>query len=71
MMMMTKIVMMKIMIMMEMLKVALDALLEEIPKMFADTKITEVVLGPVIQAGMDALKAAGFLPPSPGLPLLL
>lgn len=34
----------------------LDSLLAEIPKMFADNRCTEVVLGPVVQAGIDALK---------------
>ena len=27
--------------------------------MFADSRETEIILGPVIQAGMDALKSAG------------
>lgn len=35
------------------------SLLEQIPEMFAESRDTEVVLGPVIQAGLDALKSAG------------
>ncbi|PWA21665.1 hypothetical protein CCH79_00003155, partial [Gambusia affinis] len=33
-------------------------LLDQIPEMFADTRETETVFGPVIQAGLEALKAA-------------
>lgn len=33
-------------------------MLSQIPGMFADSRETEVVLGPVIQAGLDALKSA-------------
>ncbi len=36
----------------------IDSLLEQIPAMFADNRETEIVLGPVIQAGLDALKSA-------------
>ena len=36
----------------------IKSLCEEIPKMFADTCETETILGPAIQAGMEALKAA-------------
>ncbi|XP_074619307.1 protein transport protein Sec24C-like isoform X2 [Acropora palmata] len=36
-----------------------DSLLEQIPSMFGETRETETVLGPVIQAGTEALKAAG------------
>ena len=32
------------------------SLLEQIPVMFGDTRETEAILGPVIQAGLDALK---------------
>lgn len=32
------------------------SLLDQIPEMFADTRETETVFGPVIQAGMEALK---------------
>lgn len=32
--------------------------MEQIPQMFGDSRETEIVLGPVIQAGMDALKSA-------------
>lgn len=32
------------------------SLLTEIEKMFAETRCTETILGPVIQAGLDALK---------------
>jgi protein transport protein SEC24 len=35
---------------------AIEALMEKIPTMFADTKETDAVLGPAIQAGMEALK---------------
>lgn len=35
------------------------SLLEQLPEMFADSRDTEVVLGPIIQAGLDALKSAG------------
>lgn len=34
----------------------IDALMEELPRMFAGTRETEVALGPAIQAGMEALK---------------
>ena len=34
------------------------SLLAQIPQLFADCKETETVLGPVIQAGLDALKSA-------------
>ena len=34
------------------------SLLSQIPQMFADSRETEVILGPVIQAGVDALKSA-------------
>ncbi|VDN02983.1 unnamed protein product [Thelazia callipaeda] len=34
------------------------SLLTEIEKMFAETRVTETMLGPVIQAGLDALKCA-------------
>ncbi|KAF8781361.1 protein transport protein Sec24C-like isoform X1 [Argiope bruennichi] len=36
----------------------IDSLMEQIPIMFADTKDTETVLGPAIQAGLEALRAA-------------
>uniref|UniRef100_A0A1B0BJ89 Protein transport protein Sec24C n=1 Tax=Glossina palpalis gambiensis TaxID=67801 RepID=A0A1B0BJ89_9MUSC len=36
----------------------IDALMEQIPKMFLDTKETETILYPAIQAGMEALKAS-------------
>ncbi|KAH8412219.1 hypothetical protein KR009_000501 [Drosophila setifemur] len=36
----------------------IDALMEEIPRMFADTKETETILYPAIQAGLEALKAS-------------
>ena len=32
--------------------------MEQIPLMFSESRETEIVLGPVIQAGMDAMKAA-------------
>ena len=34
----------------------IDALMEQIPLMFNDTKETETILGPVIQAGKEAFK---------------
>ena len=34
------------------------SLLDQIPRMFGDSRETEIVLGPVIAAGLDALKAA-------------
>lgn len=34
----------------------LCSLLDQIPEMFADTRETETVFGPVIQAGLEALK---------------
>lgn len=34
----------------------IDSLMEQIPAMFADTRDTEVVLLPAIQAGLEALK---------------
>ncbi|XP_023212739.1 protein transport protein Sec24C-like [Centruroides sculpturatus] len=36
----------------------IETLMEEIPLMFADSRETETILGPVIQAGLEALKAA-------------
>ncbi|GFN78549.1 transport protein sec24c [Plakobranchus ocellatus] len=36
----------------------IDSLLSQIPQMFAESKETELVLGPVIQAGLDALQSA-------------
>lgn len=37
----------------------IDSLLEQINTMFADARETETVLGPVIQAGVEALKVTG------------
>lgn len=34
----------------------INSLLEQIPSMFGETRETETVLGPVIQAGTEALK---------------
>ena len=34
----------------------IDILMEQIPQMFSDTRETETVLGPVIQAGKEAFK---------------
>ena len=34
----------------------IDILMEQIPQMFAETRETETVLGPVIQAGKEAFK---------------
>lgn len=36
----------------------IDSLMEQIPTMFADTRETETVLAPAIQAGLEALKAS-------------
>lgn len=36
----------------------IDALMDEIPRMFGNTKETETILLPAIQAGMEALKAS-------------
>ncbi|RUS83129.1 hypothetical protein EGW08_009118 [Elysia chlorotica] len=36
----------------------IDSLLSQIPQMFSESKETELVLGPVIQAGLDALQSA-------------
>jgi len=36
----------------------IDSLLEQIPTMFGETRETETILGPVIQAGKEAFKAA-------------
>ncbi|XP_036392862.1 protein transport protein Sec24C isoform X1 [Megalops cyprinoides] len=36
----------------------IESLLDQIPEMFADTRETDTVFGPVIQAGLEALKAA-------------
>lgn len=34
----------------------IDSLMEQIPAMFGDTRETETVLAPAIQAGLEALK---------------
>ena len=34
------------------------SLLSQIPQLFAESRETEIVLGPVIQAGLDALRSA-------------
>ncbi|XP_075216989.1 COPII coat complex component secretory 24CD isoform X2 [Lycorma delicatula] len=36
----------------------IDLLMEQIPQMFADTRETETILAPAIQAGLEALKAS-------------
>ena len=36
----------------------IDSLMEQIPAMFGETRETETVLGPVVQAGKEAFKAA-------------
>lgn len=36
----------------------IDALMEQIPAMFGDTRETETVLLPAIQAGLEALKVS-------------
>lgn len=45
----------------------IDSLLEQINTMFADARETETVLGPVIQAGVDALKVSYYKGFSKGL----
>lgn len=35
-----------------------SSLLDQIPEMFADTRETDTVFGPVIQAGLEALKVS-------------
>ena len=39
----------------------IDSLMETIPQMFGETKETETILGPVIQAGKEAFKVRAFL----------
>ncbi|KAJ8416117.1 hypothetical protein AAFF_G00381390 [Aldrovandia affinis] len=39
-------------------RAVIESLLDQIPEMFAETRETETVYGPVIQAGLEALKAA-------------
>ncbi|KAG8233361.1 hypothetical protein J437_LFUL005822 [Ladona fulva] len=41
--------------------VVIDHLMEQIPAMFSETRETETVLAPAIQAGLEALKAPGKL----------
>lgn len=36
----------------------IDSLLDQIPRMFAESRETETLLGPVIEAGLDALQSA-------------
>lgn len=38
----------------------IDSLLDQIPRMFSETRETETILGPVIQAGKEAFKAANM-----------
>lgn len=38
----------------------IDSLLEQIPIMFAETRETETILAPVIQAGKEAFKVSQF-----------
>merc|ERR1719365_279096 len=38
----------------------IDSLLQSIPAMFSETRETETILGPVIQAGKEAFKAANM-----------
>ena len=43
----------------------IDSLMEQIPQMFSETRETETILGPVIQAGKEAFKVrALFLNPT-------
>ncbi|XP_028403896.1 protein transport protein Sec24C-like isoform X2 [Dendronephthya gigantea] len=41
-------------------KIVIESLIEQISIMFAETRETEIVLAPVVQAGLDALKSAGI-----------
>lgn len=36
----------------------IDSLMSQIPTMFGDTRETEIILGPAIQAGLEALKVS-------------
>ncbi len=36
------------------------SLLDMIPELFSETRETDVILGPVVQAGMEALKVREF-----------
>lgn len=36
----------------------IDSLMSQIPAMFGDTRETEIILGPAIQAGLEALKVS-------------
>lgn len=38
----------------------IDSLMQQIPEMFAETRETDTILGPVVQAGMEALKVQLF-----------
>lgn len=38
----------------------IDSLMSQIPNMFGDTKETEIILAPAIQAGLEALKVIKF-----------
>lgn len=35
---------------------SIKAVLNELPKLFSQNKVTETILGPVVSAGLDALK---------------
>ena len=48
--------------------VSFCSLLDQIPEMFADTRETETVFGPVIQAGLEALKVPWNGHPDPPPP---
>ncbi|XP_038060982.1 protein transport protein Sec24C-like [Patiria miniata] len=39
-------------------KAVIESLLEQIPQMFAETRETETMLGPVVQAGLEAIKSS-------------
>ncbi|XP_046852645.1 protein transport protein Sec24D-like isoform X2 [Xenia sp. Carnegie-2017] len=41
-------------------KTVIESLMEQISIMFAETRETEIVLAPVVQAGLDALQSAGI-----------
>uniref|UniRef100_H2T6L4 SEC24 homolog C, COPII coat complex component n=1 Tax=Takifugu rubripes TaxID=31033 RepID=H2T6L4_TAKRU len=40
-------------------RLVIESLLDQIPEMFAETRETETVFGPVVQAGLEALKVKG------------
>lgn len=39
----------------------IDNLMEQIPKMYEDSRETETILGPAIKAGLEALKVSSWV----------